>query len=283
MSLTLALALGALACFALGDLIAKRGEDARIKPLTFLLYQSIAFLLLVLVVGFFTGAVQEVVSASWRYGLIAGLLLFTGLTAFLVSLRTSDASVTVPVFRLNFVITAILAFLFLGESVTPLKLLGLGLAVASIAVFVTKSDAEEQPSGRRGWLWLALAVVTVGITGILAKQGTSAGSAAVPLLLTQQWLIAALAVGGALIKREAAPRGKTFLYAVPSGVIQGTGTILLFEALQRGEASVAVPVVQLSFVVTAMLAVFFLREQMTKAKGIGLALAVLAVFSFAFA
>jgi uncharacterized membrane protein len=59
--------------------------------------------------------------------------------------------------------------------------------------------------------------------------------------------------------------------------------VLLFQALELGDASVAYPVVQLSFVLTAVLAVAFLGETIDRTKVGGLALAVLAVGALALA
>jgi uncharacterized membrane protein len=52
---------------------------------------------------------------------------------------------------------------------------------------------------------------------------------------------------------------------------------MLLAGLARGEASVLVPVAQLSFVVTAALGFVLLREELTLRKGLGLACAVAAL------
>jgi uncharacterized membrane protein len=52
---------------------------------------------------------------------------------------------------------------------------------------------------------------------------------------------------------------------------------MLLAGLARGEASVLVPVAQMSFVVTAGLGFIFLREALTIRKGFGLAIAIVAL------
>jgi hypothetical protein len=52
-------------------------------------------------------------------------------------------------------------------------------------------------------------------------------------------------------------------------------------AMKYGDAVVVAPIAQLSFVLTAALAVAFLRERLTLQKGVAVALAVLTVVLFA--
>jgi len=59
------------------------------------------------------------------------------------------------------------------------------------------------------------------------------------------------------------------------------GLIMLLAGLARGQASVLVPVAQLSFVVTAGLGFVFLRETLTLRKGFGLAFAIAALVCLA--
>jgi uncharacterized membrane protein len=51
--------------------------------------------------------------------------------------------------------------------------------------------------------------------------------------------------------------------------------------LERGEASVVVPIAQMGFVVTALLGFVLLREPLTARKGAGLVMASLALASLA--
>ena len=55
------------------------------------------------------------------------------------------------------------------------------------------------------------------------------------------------------------------------------GLVMLVAGLARGQASVLVPIAQLSFVVTAGLGFFCLRETLTLRKGLGLAFAIAAL------
>lgn len=61
------------------------------------------------------------------------------------------------------------------------------------------------------------------------------------------------------------------------GVIQTVGFAALLEGLVSGEASILVPIAQLSFVVTALIGIAFLKESLTARKTAGLLAAVAAV------
>ncbi|MFZ4615827.1 MAG: EamA family transporter, partial [Rectinemataceae bacterium] len=60
-----------------------------------------------------------------------GVLAMTTYTLALKSLAGGDASTSVTVFRLNFVLSSGAAALFLGEAFTSTKLAGLGLSLAA--------------------------------------------------------------------------------------------------------------------------------------------------------
>ena len=67
------------------------------------------------------------------------------------------------------------------------------------------------------------------------------------------------------------------------GILQLAWATLLYQSLQTGEASISFPIVQLSFVLTAILAVVFLSEVVSRGLVIGLSAASLAVVAFALA
>ena len=55
----------------------------------------------------------------------------------------------------------------------------------------------------------------------------------------------------------------------------------MVESMARGETSVAVPIAQMGFVVTALLGFLLLREPFTARKGAGIAAALAALASLA--
>ena len=67
------------------------------------------------------------------------------------------------------------------------------------------------------------------------------------------------------------------MFAPGIALLQIAWSVLLFESLRIGDASISYPIVQMSFVITAILAVIFLKEEMNWSKGGGLVIAIIAV------
>ena len=64
--------------------------------------------------------------------IMAGVALTVSVVAFYTALSRGPTSVVVPVFAMNFAVASILGFVFLGESVTTTRVLGIVLAGGSI-------------------------------------------------------------------------------------------------------------------------------------------------------
>jgi transporter family protein len=81
------------------------------------------------------------------------------------------------------------------------------------------------------------------------------------------------------IKRDRGfhPPHGAWRHGATAAVLLLFGLVMLLAGLARGEASVLVPVAQMSFVVTAGLGFIFLREALTIRKGLGLAFAIVAL------
>ena len=64
--------------------------------------------------------------------LMAGVARAVSVSAFYTALSRGPTSVVVPVFAMNFAVASILGFVFLGETVTITRVLGIVLAGGSI-------------------------------------------------------------------------------------------------------------------------------------------------------
>jgi bacterial/archaeal transporter family protein len=116
------------------------------------------------------------------------------------------------------------------------------------------------------WLtWACLSAGFAGLTAILAKVGVRdvdsnlATAIRTTVILGFAWAIA-LATG--IQELPTIPR-KTWLFLTLSGLATGASWLCYFRALQLGDASKVAPIDKLSVVVVMILAVVFLREQLT--------------------
>ncbi|MBI2846431.1 MAG: DMT family transporter [Chloroflexi bacterium] len=278
--MAIALALFAMLVGGVADFIYKEAQRRGIDEGVFVFYQATTFFVLVWVLTLSTGQLETIAPAAWKYGLPSGLLAYTGVLLFLKSLKGGDASVNVPIFRLSFVVTALGAILFLGESITAFKIAGFLLAVTSI-LSLAKIDVLIRGQMASGpLLRLVVGTVLFGVSALLVKQALNEGGAPITLASIQTITFNLSALFYTLISRKMRANSVTLRFAPLVGLFQLSWVILLFQSLKIGDASVSYPIVQLSFVVTVLLTVITLREAMTPNKVLGLGTALLSVLAF---
>jgi uncharacterized membrane protein len=134
MSHIILFALAAMVLFGLVDFFFKKAINQGIHGEALLFYS-----MLIAAAAF--GLLSLVRSVSLKpdgpltgYSLLIGVLMFIGTISLLAALKTGDASIVVPIGRLGFVVTAVCAFIFLGEILTIYK--GLGILAAVIAIIL---------------------------------------------------------------------------------------------------------------------------------------------------
>lgn len=275
------LALLSMLCFGACDFIYKRAALAGGQSRHFLMLQAWVFCPLVTLYAAATGNLDVHASAVW--GALAGLLAFTAFYNFAQSLRTGSVSTNASIFRLNFTGTAVLAILLLGEAVTLWKVAGLLLALASAWLLLSEPQQESMPTRAPASLARVLvATAALAIANLSYKIGLQHGAKPETLLSAQAWVFCSLATSFVvLIDRRLTIRPTLWRYSGPAAVLLATGFILLLHGLAVGQASVLVPVAQLGFVTTALLAVVLLGEALSGRKLIGLATAAVALACFA--
>lgn len=276
----LGFALGAMLCFGVSDIIYKRSATAGIKAGAFLMAQAWIFCPGVTLYALITGALDLHMAASW--GALAGAFLFAALYNFTQSLQDGEVSTNAPLFRLNFTLTAALAIIFLGETLTAAKIAALGFALAAVWLLLAEAGAERgafrfKASGR-----VLLATTAMGLTNLFYKVGLAHGALPETMICTQAWIFSSLATLSAYL-RDGAFRipARAWPYSALAALGLFGAFILLMHGLARGPASVLVPVAQLSFVITALAGFVAFGERLDIRKSAGLAAAIVALVLFA--
>jgi uncharacterized membrane protein len=275
----LGFALGAMACFGISDLIYKRGATAGIPSGDFLMAQAWMFCPGVTLYAWLTGNLHPHLPAVW--GALAGLFLFVALYNFTQSLHRGAVSTNAPIFRLNFTITAALAILILGEPMTVAKGVALGLALVAVWLLLAEAGAERGKVDVASLAQVLLATVTMALTNLFYKIGLQHGALPETMVAAQAWMFSSLATivgfwrGGLRVPR----RG--WSYAGLAALALFGAFVLLMHALALGPASVLVPVAQMSFVITALAGIAMFGERLDRRKGLGLAVAAVALVLFA--
>ncbi|MFZ0526340.1 MAG: EamA family transporter [Xanthobacteraceae bacterium] len=276
----LGLALGAMACFGVSDLIYKRGAAAGIPSGEFLMAQAWMFCPGVTLYAWLTGNLDVHASAMW--GALAGAFLFVALYNFTQSLHGGAVSTNAPIFRLNFTLTAALAIIVLGEALTIAKAIALGCAFIAVWLLLAEAGTERGKVTFTSLAQVLLATVTMALTNLFYKIGLQHGTLPETMVAAQAWMFCSLATLFGFLRRGRIwipSRGWT--YAAFAALALFGAFVLLMHALALGPASVLVPVAQMSFVITALAGIAVFGERLDSRKSLGLAVALVALVLFA--
>ncbi len=214
-------------------------------------------------------------------GIAAGVFVFIGLWAFMKSLKLGETSVSTPIYRISFVITALIAIVFLGEPMTIRKGTGFLLAGASIFFISDFHFGDAARGSGKSIFWAVTAMCAVGVLNIVYKLGVSNGVSPVMMLhsqavffITIAYIYARFTQGGPRFSRVG------WAHASVTAVCFTGGIVAFMTALQSGDASVVAPIAQLSFAVSVLMATWWLNERFTARKLMGLAFAIGTIAAF---
>lgn len=273
-------ALGAMFCFGAGDIIYKRAAATGVGAAQFVMLQAWVFAPTINLYAFATGTLDVHWSAAW--GSLAGFFSLIAFYNFARSLKDGAVSTNAPIFRLNFTLTAALAILLLGETLTLAK--AGALACALVAVWLLLAE----PGAARGHIKLGsltrvlVATVAMAFANLFYKVGLQQGALPETMVAAQAWAFSSMATVLAVMQeRRLRLTPWAWPYSVPAALALLVGFVLLLHGLARGPASVLVPVAQMSFVFTAVAGAVLFRERLSTRKRVGLAVALGALALFA--
>ena len=220
-------------------------------------------------------------------GMLAGVFMFIGFNCFAWSLQHGNVSINAPIFRLNFLVTAALAMLLLGEPPLAIKLFGLGLALLAIWLLVGAGGsgaqgAQARQQANRSLMLAVAATLALGTGNTIHKVGLDMGGTPATQLAAHSFVYLSLSAvlafrqdGGLAIPRQVWP------VAAMGALCGGAAFIAMMRGLAIGQASVIVPIAQMGLVVSAAMGVVMLGEKLTGRKLGGLAAAVGALAALA--
>jgi len=221
-------------------------------------------------------------ATSIRYGLFAGLCLTLSNLLLLESLTHINISLGSTVYRLNTIGVVVMAFLFLGEALGGIKLLGVGLGIVAVGLLYRPDPTAMSEENRGRFLPFFLMAVAASLLragyGVITRGGIvhQADPQTMLLLCALSWI-----VGGAIYARMREGRfrltKKKVGYALVSGVLVFLVVDFLMLAVKYGEASIVIPIANMSFVMAMILSVVLRFEPFSLRKGIAMVVACLAI------
>ncbi|MCU7929499.1 MAG: DMT family transporter [Candidatus Thiodiazotropha sp. (ex Codakia rugifera)] len=210
------------------------------------------------------------------YGLVAGTVLALSNILLIEGLTQTDVSLGSTIYRLNTIGVVLLSVVFLQEPLGGLKLAGISSGVLAVLLLTHSSDAVKKERMVTLYIWLVVvASLLRAIYGVISKVGLNKGADIDSLLL-----VAALCwvIGGALyaLLREGRFRltRKKAAYALVSGLLVYLIVNFLLAAIARGEASVVIPIANLSFIAALLISVVLGMERLSVKKLIAVLCAI---------
>ena len=234
--------------------------------------------ILVLLTGTISG-ITDISGKTLLFLVLSGIATGASWLCYFKALQNGNVNKVVPIDKSSTILTIVLAFLFLGEEVSALKIVCVILIGAGTFLMIQKKETEKSAEQeKKSWLLYAcLSAVFASLTSILGKIGieglnSNLGTAIrTAVVLLMAWIMV-FAKGkqkeiGRIDRRELG-------FICLSGLATGGSWLCYYKALQDGLASVVVPIDKLSILVTIAFSYLVFHEKLTKKAAFGLVLIV---------
>ena len=212
--------------------------------------------------------------------ILSGLATGASWLCYFHALQKGDINKVVPIDKSSTILTIILALIFLGEGITPLKGAAVVMIGAGTFLMIKKKKAVPEPEKKKG-SWLIYAVLSaffaavtsilgkIGIDGVESNLGTAIRTCVV---LIMAWIV--VFASGKRSEVLSVPK-KELTYICLSGLATGASWLCYYKALKDGLASVVVPIDKLSILVTVAFSYVVFGERLDKKSFAGLVLIVI--------
>lgn len=220
------------------------------------------------------GQITALSAKTWVFLILSGLATGGSWLCYFKALQLGEVNKVVPIDKSSTVLTILLAFVFLHESVSVAKAIGVvGIALGTFLMIEKKDVAKKETTGH-GWFFYAVgAAVFASLTAILGKVGiegveSNLGTAIrTVVLLVMAWVM--VFVTGKQHTLRHVPK-KELGFICLSGLATGGSWLCYYHALQDGLASVVVPIDKLSILVTILFSYVVFHETLNRRSAVGL-------------
>ena len=217
---------------------------------------------------------------------LSGLATGASWLCYFHALQIGDINKVVPVDKSSTVLTILLAVLFLHESLSLTK--GVGIVLIAIGTYLMIEKKQSTGAAKKGASWLLYAAgsaVFASLTSILGKIGIE--NVESNLGTTVRTAVVLLAAWGMVLVTKKGSQLKTIpkkelVFICLSGLATGGSWLCYYKALKDGLASIVVPIDKLSILVTVAFSYMVFREKLTLKSAIGLLLIVAGTLGMVF-
>ena len=230
---------------------------------------------------FLVGSEAQLAEISGRtllFLVLSGLATGASWLCYFRGLQIGDVNKVVPVDKSSTVLTILLAVLFLHE--TPSWTRGIGMVCIAAGTYLMIEKKQSTGAAKAGGSWLLYAagsavfasltsiLAKIGITGVESNLGTAIRTGVV---LIMSWMMVFVTGKGAQVRKI--PKNELGFICL-SGLATGGSWLCYYKALQDGPASVVAPIDKLSILVTILFSYLVFHEKLSKKAAVGLILVV---------
>ena len=243
--------------------------------------RTIVVLIFSWLMGYSVGSFDQIYAMEFKtflFLILSGLCTGASWLCYFKALQIGDINKVVPIDKSSTILTIILAFLLLHESVTWTKMVGILFIGAGTFLMIKKKQISNVETKGNQWIFYALgAAVFASLTSILGKIGISGiesnlGTAIrTSVVLLMSWIMVFVTKKQSEIHKVSK---KEWIFIVLSGLATGASWLCYYKALQDGLASVVVPIDKLSILITILFSYFVFHEKLSKKALLGLCLIV---------
>ena len=230
---------------------------------------------------FLVGSEAQLAEISGRtllFLVLSGLATGASWLCYFRALQIGDLNKVVPVDKSSTVLTILLAVLFLHETLSWTR--GIGMVCIAAGTYLMIEKKQSTGSAKAGGSWLLYAAGSavfasltsilgkIGITGVESNLGTAIRTVVV---LIMSWMMVFVTGKGAQVRKI--PKNELGFICL-SGLATGGSWLCYYKALQDGPASVVAPIDKLSILVTILFSYLVFHEKLSKKAAVGLILVV---------
>ncbi|MCD6186211.1 MAG: EamA family transporter [Deltaproteobacteria bacterium] len=211
-----------------------------------------------------------------QYGVLAGAILAGANISLIEGLTHIDVSLGSTVYRLNTIGVVILSFVFLNERIEFIQLTGIVFGVISVLLLYKSSNGKTTNHTTKIFFWLVvLASLLRAAYGVVSKIGllATADKNTIILLAALCWIVGG-AVYAKYIEKRFIVTKKKALYSIVSGILVFCIVNFLILGLKVAQASIVVPIANMSFIIALFISVLMGAEKMDFKKIIATVFAV---------
>lgn len=232
--------------------------------------------LMVFVVGSF-GTIRSISSHTLIFLILSGIATGASWICYFKALQQGDVNKVTPIDKSSIILTMILAFIILGETITTIKFIAMVTIGAGTFLMITKKSVENKNVESKWIIYAILSAVFASLTSILGKIGivgveSNLGTAIRTIVvLIMAWVVVFMTKKQGEIKNI---DKRSWIFICLSGVTTGLSWLCYYKALQTGDASIVVPIDKLSIVITVAFSYIVLKEKISRKAALGLGLIV---------